>query len=104
MAQDNAIETFFSDFANSEVAYDGTENVLLEVFKGVWQGFYVEVLDIDETDHFLLCISAHETQDWNCNGELPENLPSTGRSYYRFETLPGALEALGRFQMASIAG
>lgn len=96
------IEEFFEAFANCEVSDFKEEESLTECYKGVWQGFYVEILDIDFASYFIMAVSSHDEVNWNCNGILPENIPSKGRSYYRFETLGKTLNALAQFQLASV--
>jgi hypothetical protein len=96
----DAIDTFFSDFANCEVdARDYSE--LLEIAQIVISGFYIEVLEIDDGAHYVLAIAPHADAAWNIR-DSASPLIEVEATWYRFETLHAAKEALARFLSAAI--
>ncbi len=96
------VEDFFSSYANSVVEMPDHE-ALVERFQGAWQGFYVEIIEINWGAFFLLSIAANDDWEWNVMEVHPRLIPSTGRTLYRFETLGATLEALADFQRVTIS-
>lgn len=94
-----AIESFLNDEDTIDMPdYES----LTECFQAVWQGFYCEILSINDGEYFLLSIAAHESYDWNIGNKHPQSIPTTSTSLYRYETLATTLNVLAAFQRFTI--
>lgn len=100
----NAIETFFSDFGNSEIMWDGQCDVLTEIAQGNSIGFFWEALEINDGAFYVLEIAAHRDMELAMEERTrPHADLIEGTTHYRFETLQALKEALARFMLASIS-
>lgn len=85
------------------------DDVLTECFKGIWHGWYAEILDVTEANgnrSFFLAFGNHAIPDWNCAAEdvltAAQRQASAG-PMYAFDTLEDALAALALLQRLSVS-
>ena len=98
----DAIDTFFSDFANSEIEGHGDEwYALLEVLRMQFHRFTVELCEMNDGAYYHLEVISH-TDDELMSSDRAHATEESGTSFYRFETKAGALEAITRFLAAAL--
>lgn len=95
------IETFFSDFANSEIDTHDDYDQFLEIARGTLNGFKWELAEMNGGAYYVLDITAHSDKAWNLGSYIGPDY-TEGTSLYRFQTIEGAREALNRFLNAAL--